>query len=176
MFVHEIPEKARRPGFEPDDVDKIVQMKRVKLTNHMPFGYSNESLARKLGIRQGQNLAVLNPPQGYDVVLGNLPAGVTVMHELRGRMDFIQFFAKDLKTLERRFRASKEKLKQEGMIWVSWPKASSGTRTNLSEHIVREVGLRNGLVDVKVCAVDRTWSALKFVIPLRNRRSTSRKS
>ena len=146
------------------------------LTNHMPFGYSNKPLAKKLGIRQGQNVAVLNPPQDYDAVLGKLPDGVTVMHELKGQMDFVHFFAKDLRTLERGFRASKEKLKQEGMIWVSWPKASSGTRTNLTEHIVREIGLRNGLVDVKICAVDQTWSALKFVIPLRNRRSASRKS
>jgi len=163
-------------GIERIIVGKIVQMERVKLTNHTRFGQSNKPLAKKLGIKQGQNVVVLNPPQGYNVLLGRLPDGVTVMHELKGQMDFVHLFAKDLMTLERGLRASKEKLKQEGVIWVSWPKASSGTHTNLSERIVREIGLRNGLVDVKICAVDQTWSALKFVIPLRNRRSTPRKT
>jgi len=176
MFVHKIPEKVRRPGLEPDDIEKIVQMKRVKLANHVAVGYSNKPLAKKLGIKQGQNVAIVNPPQGYDVLLGKLADGVTVKHELSAQVDFIHFFAKDLMTLKRGFRASKEKLKQDGMIWVSWPKASSRTRTNLNERMVREIGLRNGLVDVKICAVDQTWSALKFVIPLRNRRSTLRKS
>jgi len=140
----------------------------------MSAGYSGKPLAQKLGIREGDALAFLNAPDGYDRLLGELPAGVTVAQELKGQYDFIQVFATRRTNLERELPILKAKLKQGGMIWVSWPKASSGLQTNLSDRVVREVGLKNGLVDVKVCAVDDSWSALKFVRRLSDRKDISR--
>jgi hypothetical protein len=126
-------------------------------------GYSGKPLAQKLGIKQGYALAFLNAPADYDLLLGKLPDGVTVVRELKDELDFIHLFAMDRASLERELPRSKARLKQGGMIWVSWPKGSSKLKTDLSDGVVREVGLKNGLVDVKVCAVDESWSALKFV-------------
>jgi hypothetical protein len=129
----------------------------------MSAGYSGKPLVQKLGIKQGHALAFLNAPEDYDRLLGKLPDGVTVVRELKDGLDFIHLFATDRASLEREFPRLKARLKQDGMIWVSWPKGSSKLKTDLSDGAVREVGLKNGLVDVKVCAVDESWSALKFV-------------
>ena len=86
-----------------------------------------------------------------------------------GPLDFIQLFAASRAELEAEFPRMKQTLSQDGMLWVSWPKRSSKVETDLSDNVVREVGLDNGLVDVKVCAVDQTWSGLKFVRRLKDR-------
>jgi len=135
----------------------------------MSAGYSGKPLAQKLGIRKGDVLAFLNAPDDYDRLLGKLPDGVIVSRELEGQLDFIQFFATERASLEREFPRLKARLEQGGTIWVSWPKASSGLQTDLSDGVVREVGLKNGLVDVKVCAVDDSWSGLKFVRRVKDR-------
>ena len=132
-------------------------------------GYSGKPLAQKLGIKRGQLLTFLNAPHGYHVLLGELPDGVIVTRQLRKESDLIQFFARDTMSLKRDFPRLKSNLKRDGMIWISWPKGSSQLQSDLSENVVRKIGLRNGLVDVKICAVDQTWSALKFVIPLKDR-------
>jgi hypothetical protein len=136
----------------------------------LSVGYSGKPLAQKLGIKKGYALALLNAPDGYDSLLGKLPNEVTVIQELKGELDFIQLFAKERTSLEKEFPRLKSRLKQDGMIWVSWPKVSSSLQTDLSDGVVREVGLENGLVDVKVCAVDESWSALKFVRRSKDRR------
>src|SRR5271169_6147040 len=135
----------------------------------MSAGYSGKPLPEKLGIKPGEALAFLNAPIYYDRLLGKLPDGVIVARGLRGELDLIQLFATERAKLERELPRSKEGLKQGGMIWVSWPKASSGLQTDLSDGVVREVGLKNGMVDVKVCALDDSWSALKFVRRLKDR-------
>ena len=129
----------------------------------MSAGYSGRTLVQKLGIRQGDVLAFLNAPDDYESLFGELPDEVTIIREPKGELDFIQLFATERASLERELPRLKLRLKQDGMIWVSWPKASSRLQTDLSDRVVREVGLKNGLVDVKVCAVDESWSALKFV-------------
>jgi hypothetical protein len=136
----------------------------------MPADYSRRPLAHKLGIRAGQKLALLNPPSSYEINLGELPMGVTVNWELTGGLDLIQLFVKDRATLEKEFPRLKENIKQEGMIWVSWPKRSSKSRGDVDENLVRAIGLRHGLVDVKICAIDGTWSAMKFVMRVKDRR------
>jgi hypothetical protein len=108
-------------------------------------------------------LAILGASDDYDSLLGKLPDDAIVVRTLKGKLDFIQFFATERASLEREFPRLNARLKESGMIWVSWPKASSRLETDLSDGVVREVGLKNGLVDVKVCAVDDSWSALKFV-------------
>jgi len=135
----------------------------------MPAGYSKRSLVEKLGIKDGFAIAILGAPENYAVTLGELPSGVRQANKLRGPLDFIQFFSSKRSRLERNFPRLKGALSPGGMLWVSWPKASSGMPTDLTENVVREIGLANGLVDVKVCAVDEVWSGLKFVYRIKDR-------
>ena len=135
----------------------------------MPTEYSKKTLVQKLGIGQGYEVAILNPPRNYIKKVGKLPDGVIVTQELKGQLDFILIFERGKASLEREFPKLKERLKQDGMIWVSWPKASANLQTDLSESRVRDTGLRNGMVDVKICAIDKEWSGLKFVRRLKDR-------
>jgi len=136
----------------------------------MPAGYSKRSLVEKLGIKEGFAVAILGAPENYASVLGKLPSGVKQFNQLKGPLDFLQFFSLKRFHLEEHFPKLKAALSPGGMLWISWPKASSGVPTDLTENVIREIGLRNGLVDVKVCAVDETWSGLKFVFRLKDRR------
>lgn len=135
----------------------------------MPEGYSKKALATKLGIKEGIRIALLNQPKNYCEALGELPPGVSIAKSLRGTLDFIHFFTKSRKEFERTFPRLKKNLAKDGMLWISWPKGSSNVKTDLSENIVIEIGLKNGLVDVKVAAIDETWSGLKFVYRLKDR-------
>jgi hypothetical protein len=135
----------------------------------MPAGYSKKSLVEKLGIREGFAISIIAAPQDYAAKLGKLPCGVKQTKKLEGPLDFIQFFCSKRSQLEENFQRLKGALSASGMLWVSWPKGSSGVPTDLTENVVREIGLKNGLVDVKVCAVDETWSGLKFVFRLKDR-------
>jgi hypothetical protein len=135
----------------------------------MPAGYSKRSLVEKLGIKPGARIIILNPPRNYTETLGELPPGVTVIDDLETKLDFIQFFTLERDDLQQTFRSLKDSLAQTGMLWISWPKGSSKVQTDLNENIVREIGLRNNLVDVKVCAVDDIWSGLKFVYRVKDR-------
>ncbi len=123
-------------------------------------GYSNRPLAQKLGIKAGMKFAVLGSPTGYDATLGELPEGACPQAHLRGPLQFIHYFSKKRRGLEGRFAALKKALGAHGALWISWPKGSSKVPTDLDENVVREIGLRHGLVDIKVCAVDETWSGL----------------
>lgn len=136
----------------------------------MPAGYSNTLLIGKLGIKEGSKLAILHPPENYGKTLGKLPSGMTVVTTLRGPIDFIHFFTKSKTELERQFSRLKKGLEKDGALWISWPKGSSKVETDLNENAVIEIGLKNGLVDVKVAAIDETWSGLKFVYRLKDRK------
>ena len=135
----------------------------------MPAGYSQKPLAGKLGIKDGFSIAILNAPKNYPATLGRLPANVKVGKRLRPPQDLIQFFCRARRDLEEQFPALKSALAQNGSLWISWPKGSSKVETDLNENVVRDIGLKHGLVDVKVCAVDETWSGLKFVFRLKDR-------
>jgi hypothetical protein len=130
-------------------------------------GYSGTLLIDKLGIKPGARLRVVNPPAGFWEILGKLPDGVA--HVSRGGFDFGMLFVRQRAELDKRFAALRDRLVSTGMLWISWPKKSSRVPSDLSEDIVRAVGLNAGLVDVKVCAVDDIWSGLKFVRRLRDR-------
>lgn len=132
-------------------------------------GYSKRSLVEKLGIKSGQKIHIAHAPSGYQETLGALPAEVTLVSSLRGPCDFIQFFTTERATLEATFPKLKKQLASDGSIWISWPKGAAKVATDLNENRVREIGLKNGLVDVKVCAVDEVWSGLKFVFRLKDR-------
>lgn len=132
-------------------------------------GYSGTPLVKKLGIKPGAAVHVIEPPKEYFNWLGTLPEGVSVKTKLAGELDFIHVFVKDQKTFQALFLKSKKFLKKDGMLWVSWPKKASKMVTDLDENRIRDFGLNEGLVDVKVCAVDETWSGLKFVIRVKDR-------
>ena len=132
-------------------------------------GYSGTPLPRKLGIRDGARLAIVSPPAGFERVLGKLPAGVQVRHQARGHLDVIVFFVTRRAELSRRFPVFARALVPNGGLWVAWPKKTSGVATDLVFDAVQTVGLDEGLVDNKVCAIDGTWSGLRFVHRLENR-------
>ncbi|MEO8504423.1 MAG: DUF3052 family protein [Acidobacteriota bacterium] len=135
----------------------------------MRAGYSKRSLADKLGIKPEMRLALLGAPEGYDNTLGKLPPGVMVSRAVRGKFDLVQLFVDRSTELDRRLPALRKAIAPDGMIWVSWPKKVSGVETDVTEAVVRDRALAHGLVDVKVCAVDETWSGLKLVIRLKDR-------
>ncbi len=135
----------------------------------MGAGYSKRSLVEKLGIKPGTLVRFINAPAGYAELLGPLPAGVVLVDGERRDLDFIQFFAMSRHEVEAEFAGLAGQIKRSGVVWASWPKRSSGVATDLDEHVIREAGLASGLVDVKVIAVDETWSGLKFVYRLKDR-------
>jgi hypothetical protein len=126
-------------------------------------GYSGSPLPKKLGIREGSRVAVVSAPDGFTRVLGPLPAGVDLRTDARGRCDVVVFFVTRRAELARRFPSFVRALQTDGGLWVSWPKKTSGVATDLGFDAVQEVGLHAGLVDNKVCAIDGTWSGLRFV-------------
>ena len=132
-------------------------------------GYSGTPLPRKLGIKPNARLGLIGAPRDFDEVLGELPPGVTVRRRVHGRFDVLVVFVQKRSELERRLPALKQALDQAGGLWVAWPKRSSGVATDLGDGTVRELGLASGLVDNKVCAIDATWSGLRFVYRLADR-------
>ena len=130
-------------------------------------GYSGTPLVAKLGLKPGLRVQLVSPPSGFGDTLGTMPGGVKQV--TRGALDFAMLFVRARSVLEKEFPRLRDRLVSNGMLWVAWPKKTSGVQTDLSEGIVRSVGLEAGLVDVKVCAVDNTWSVLKFVRRLKDR-------
>ena len=131
-------------------------------------GYSGTPLVKKLGIKSGFSIAFVNAPRDFARHL-DLPANVTINLKTRKPLDFVLLFVQSEKALTVKFSEYAARLTPAGMLWVSWPKKSSGVITDLSETKVRTIGLAAGLVDVKICAVDDLWSGLKFVFRLKDR-------
>jgi hypothetical protein len=132
-------------------------------------GYSGTPLVKKLGIKEGSRAALVGAPLGFRNELEGLPTGVSFVTSVEGGLDFILFFAKTRAELMGNFSRLSAKLNPTGMLWIAWPKKASGVATDLTDAVVREVGLNAGLVDVKVCAVNEIWSGLKFVIRVKDR-------
>ena len=135
----------------------------------MPAGYSGTPLVKKLGIKENFSIRLVNDPINYLKLLGELPQGVIFIHDVKEPADFIHFFALQASILKQQMPLLKKQMKKNGMLWVSWPKRSSGMPSDIDENHIRDFGLSIGLVDVKVCAVDETWSGLKFVYRLKDR-------
>jgi hypothetical protein len=132
-------------------------------------GYSGKSVVQKLGIKPGFRIFVDGAPASYDDIIGRLPADVTIAPRLKAPLDIAHVFAKQAAVLRKKLPACREAIAPDGMVWVSWPKKSSGVATDVTENVVRDTALSLGLVDVKVCAIDDTWSGLKLVIPVKQR-------
>ena len=127
-------------------------------------GYSGKALGRKLGIKSWMRVKTRNAPGRYQQLLGPLPSNVQISTRLRRPVDLVHIFSIARAHLVAEIRRALDEIEQDGAIWVSWPKKASGVRTDITEDVIREVALPMGLVDVKVCAVDETWSGLKLVI------------
>jgi hypothetical protein len=132
-------------------------------------GYSGTPLQKKLGIKPGSSLLIHNAPDEYFDWISPLPTDVSLKKSTAKDLDFIHAFVKDQKEFKKLFTSNKKNLKKDGMMWISWPKKSSGVSTDLDENFIRDFGLQHGLVDVKVCAVNEIWSGLKFVYRLKDR-------
>jgi hypothetical protein len=133
-------------------------------------GYSNTPLAKKLGIKAGTKVVILNAPPGYQKWLAPLPEKVSFGDRAIAGSDFVHLFLTERRILEKELKRLRALLADAGVLWVSWPKKSSGVPTDITEDVIRDVCLPLGLVDVKVCAVDETWSGLKLMIRRENRR------
>jgi hypothetical protein len=133
-------------------------------------GYSGTPLPKKLGIKPGYSVVLLNAPNGFKKTLGEVPEGVKFAASITSGHNIIHMFTASRKELEKELPRLMKTITQDGMIWVSWPKKASGVKTDITEDVVRDTALALGLVDVKVCAVDETWSGLKLVIRVENRK------
>ncbi|MEQ9403140.1 MAG: DUF3052 domain-containing protein [Cyclobacteriaceae bacterium] len=133
-------------------------------------GYSKNPLWKKLGIKEGYNCFLFQSPDNYFDLLESIPADSDFFEDTKkGPFDFEHAFVTELKVLEKHWEAWKKSLKKDGTLWISWPKGTSKMETDLNGNIVREFGLKGGLVDVKVCAVDENWSGLKFMYRKKDR-------
>jgi hypothetical protein len=120
---------------------------------------------QKLGIQPGFRIFAAGAPAAYSDIVGKLPADVTIVTRLKAPLDMVHLFVTEAAGLAGKLRGYRDVIMPNGMVWVSWPKKASGVVTDLSDVVVRETALPLGLVDTKVCAIDDTWSGLKFVIP-----------
>jgi len=135
-------------------------------------GYSGTPLAQKLGIKPGSTVVLINAPANYRKLLGNFAKGIEFTSRVGASPNFIHFFTTRRNELEKQLRRLRTKIADSGTLWVSWAKKSSGLATDVSEDVIREIALPLGFVDIKICAVDETWSGLKLMIRRENRKST----
>ncbi|HEX7516507.1 MAG TPA: DUF3052 domain-containing protein [Chthoniobacterales bacterium] len=133
-------------------------------------GYSGTPLAQKLGIKAGRKVVTIGAPAGYGKLLSPLPEEVSFTTKIEPGATFIHLFVSERKTLEKELKRLRKLIADTGILWVSWPKKSSGVVTDVTEDVIREVASPLRFVDVKVCAVDKTWSGLKLMVRRENRR------
>ncbi len=131
---------------------------------HELAGYSGTPLAKKLGFREGTRVRISSAPENYLALVSPRPRNVHISRALRKDIDIWHFFTRSSAELNQQLPKMLKAITQNGMIWVSWPKKASKVPTDVTEDFIRKVALPLGLVDVKVCAVDDTWSGLKLVI------------
>jgi len=138
-------------------------------------GYSGTPLTKKIGIKEGSRVALVNAPKDFQFEPKELPDNVEFIKGSAKSLDIILFFVTTERALAKDFSKLAARLTANGMIWIAWPKKSSGVATDLTFERVQRIGLDAGLVDVKICAVDDTWSGLKFVYRLKDRPSLNNK-
>ena len=137
-------------------------------------GYSGKPLAEKLGIKAGQTVALLNAPMGYAAMIGPVLKQVQMVDPPKGPVQFVHVFVMTAVEARKQIKESRMLVADDGMVWISWPKKASGWKTDVTEDVIRDAALANDLVDVKVCAVDDTWSGLKLVVPVASRAKKTR--
>lgn len=130
----------------------------------MPAGYSGTPLPRKLGIKEGAEVLLIDPPADYEALLGHVPPGVVFSETWKPGTILVHLFVTDKEVLKDWLDGIRKKLNPEGSLWVSWPKKSSRMPSTVTEDTIRELALPIGFVDIKVCAVSEVWSGLKLVV------------
>jgi hypothetical protein len=130
----------------------------------MPAGYSGTPLLKKLGIKEGTTVFAPQAPADYLSMLGSLPAGARLVRRLSASVDLVHLFRVQRDALAKDLMSLRRTVRPDAAVWVSWPKKSSKVPTTITEDVIRELCLPLGFVDIKVCAVDDTWSGLKLVI------------
>jgi len=138
-------------------------------------GYSGTPLTKKIGIKEGSRVALVNAPKDFQFKRKELPDDVEFVKGSAKSLDIILYFVTTERALTKDFSKLAARLTANGMIWIAWPKKSSGVATDLTFERVQRIGLDAGLVDVKICAVDDIWSGLKFVYRLKDRPSLNKK-
>lgn len=133
-------------------------------------GYSQTPLAKKLGIKEGFTIKLVNQPAHYLQLFTDMPKYLKIVPDKKVKKQFIHYFTMQAGQLAKDILPLKKEIAEDGMIWVSWPKKASKIKTDVTEDVIRQLALANGLVDIKVCAVDDTWSGLKLVIPVKDRK------
>ncbi len=133
-------------------------------------GYSGTPLATKLGIKEGARVALWRAPPGFAELVAPLPSGVRLVRRLGRDADVVVAFTTSRRQLETAFDRLRRAIHDGGGLWIAWPKRASGLATDMTEDVVRAVALARGLVDNKVCAIDETWSGLRLVIRVSDRR------
>ena len=139
----------------------------------MAAGYSGTPLPKKLGIKSNFRVAMHEMPREVGAELKDALDGCTVLRKSGAPLDFVMLFVKSRTELDRQLSSYTKHLAPAGMLWVSWPKKSSGVTCDMNENDIRAIGLSSGLVDIKVCAVNHVWSGLKFVIPVKDRKQNA---
>jgi hypothetical protein len=134
-------------------------------------GYSGTPLPQKLGIKPGTIVVAIDPPDHYRKLLEPIPSGVNFASRAVGKTKFFHLFVKERRALQNHLQSLRQKIAEDAAVWISWPKKSSGVATDITEDVIRSVALPLGFVDIKVCAVDETWSGLKLMIRRQNRKS-----
>jgi|ERR1700722_19662635 hypothetical protein len=137
-------------------------------------GHSGKPVLQKLGIAPGFFIFVEDAPRAYGDIVGQLPADVTLVAGPKASLDMVHLFATKAVGLAGKLRSYRAAIKPDGVIWVAWPKKSSGVATDLTDVVVRDTALPLSLVNIKICAIDDTWSGLKFVIPREQRKDSQR--
>lgn len=132
-------------------------------------GYSGTPLAKKLGIKAGFRIKLIGEPKYYFRLFTDLPEGVIIENDTAVNKNFIHYFTTKSQELTIDICQLKAEIEPDGMIWISWPKKASKIATDVTEDVIRTLALANGLVDIKVCAIDEIWSGLKLVIPVKDR-------
>ncbi len=175
VFVGGDPDKVKRTrGLLPDAVYTTWSRIRSALGRAMAHppsdpvvpksrmaGYAGAPLVKKLGIKEHAVVALIGAPQGFQRTLGKLPDGVVLRSRAAARCDLALWFVKSQKALKRRIERMAA-LAEHGGLWIVWPKKSSGVASDLTQAMVRKIGLAAGLVDYKVCSIDATWTGLRF--------------
>ncbi len=134
---------------------------RPSFRNPRFAGYSGTPLPKKLGIKASSSVVLVGAPEEFEKTLGPLPEDVVLRRDARGKRDVTIWFVDSQKELRRRIVRMGE-FADGARLWIAWPKKSSGVVSDVTEPVVRETGLATGLVDYKICAIDKTWSGLLF--------------
>lgn len=134
-------------------------------------GYSGTQLAKKLGIKDGFKIRIVNQPSHYFELFTDMPENISILSDKKMKKNLIHYFAANAKYLHKDIISLRNEMEPDGIIWISWPKKASKVPTDITENMIRDLALANGLVDIKVCSVDEIWSGLKLVIPVKDRKT-----